>query len=261
VEKVQGGFEFTEGPLWFGGRLLFADIPADVIFQLVPPGTATRYRFPSHNANGLAVDPQGRLVASENGTHRLTRSFADGQVETIAAKYEGKSFNGPNDVIVRRDGAIYFTDPDGEADANDRQPFQGVFRLDPGGSLALVARDMKEPNGIALSPDETTLYVVDWGLNRVDRLALNADGTAGAPTPLVTTAVWPDGMAVDDAGDLYVATKAGVQVFRPEGTSRGTIEVPEQPSNCAFGGADRRTLYITARTSVYRVSLDVPGPP
>jgi gluconolactonase len=261
VEKVARGFQFTEGPLWFGGRLLFADIPADAILQLSPTGTVTRFRSPSQKANGLAIDRQGRLLASESATHRLTRTRQDGTIEVVAAGFEGHGFNGPNDLIVRSDGTIYLTDPDGEANPDDRQPFQGVFRVDPKGNLSVFARDMTEPNGIALSPDETKLYVVDWGRKLVEQYWLRADGTPDGSSILATTAEWPDGMTVDDAGDVFVATQVGVQVFGRNGEHLDLVQLPEQPSNCSFGDADGRTLFITGRTSVYRVRVRERGRP
>jgi gluconolactonase len=247
--------------LWIGGRLLFADIPSNIILQLDPTGNVKAFRSPSNNANGLAVDAQGRLIVCENGSHRLTRTLTDGSTVTIASNLDGRRFNGPNDVIVRSDGTIYFTDPDGEADPADRQPFQGVFRVDSGGSLSVLSREMREPNGIAFSPDEKTLYVVDWGTSQILMMGINADGTAGAAAEFTKTGERPDGMTVDHDGNVYVATGVGVQVFGPDGVLRGVIALPEQPSNCAFGGADGRTLYITARTSLYSVRVGVAGPP
>ena len=264
LEKVRGGFTFTEGPVWIAskGVLLFSDIPADTINQLQPPTAVTVFRRPSGAANGLGIDPQGRLIASEGDNRRVSRTLTDGTVVTVAERWQGKRLNSPNDNITRSDGTVYFTDPpyglpSGQARELD---FQGVFRVDPAGTLHLESMDMNRPNGVTLSPDEKTLYVDDSVAGLVRRFPVRPDGSLGAPTRFVS-ATGGDGMAMDDAGNLYVATNAGVQVYQPNGTPWGLIPVPEVPSNCAFGGSDRKTLYITAKTSLYRVTLKVPGLP
>jgi gluconolactonase len=267
VAKVVSGFQFLEGPTWWTppgaakGQLLFSDVPASRIHALVGGSSATVFRSPSGNANGLHVDAQGRLLACEGGNHRLTVTQGDGTVKTLAQAFNGKQLNGPNDVVAKKDGNLYFSDPKWAADPNNRQPFQGVFRVDAQGRLALVASDMTNPNGVALSADEKVLYVDDDQDNYVRRYALASDGTPSAPTRFVGTSRTPDGMTTDDAGNLYVATEPGVEVFSPAGQRLGLISVPEAASNCAFGGEDRRTLYITARTSLYATKLNVPGRP
>jgi gluconolactonase len=266
VEKVRGGFTFTEGPVWVAsqGLLLFSDIPADTIHQLQPPATFTVLRIPSGHSNGLGIDAQGRLIASEGGNRRVSRTGADGTVVTVADRWQGKRLNSPNDNIARSDGTIYFTDPPygippGEARELD---FQGVFRIDPAGTLHLESMDMNRPNGVALSPDEKTLYVDDSEDGLVRKFPVGSDGALGPPTTFVpSTGGGGDGMAVDDAGNLYVTANSGVTVYKPSGMAWGTIPVPEVPTNCTFGGSDRKTLYITARTSLYRVTLNVPGLP
>ncbi|MBA2473364.1 MAG: gluconolactonase [Pseudonocardiales bacterium] len=266
VERVRGGFTFTEGPVWIAskGLLLFSDIPADTINQLQPPATVTVFRMPTGKSNGLGLDPQGRLIASEGDNRRVSRTLADGTVVTVADRWQGKRLNSPNDNITRSDGTIYFTDPpygvpSGQARELD---FQGVFRVDPAGTLHLESSDMNRPNGVALSPDEKTLYVDDTAAGLVRQFPVRPDGSLGSPTMFVpSTGGGGDGMAVDDAGNVYVATDAGVKVYKPNGMTWGTIAVPEVPSNCTFGGPDRKTLYITAKTSLYRVTLNVPGRP
>lgn len=264
AEKVADGFEFTEGPLWIErpGYLLFTDTQASAIEKLVPPSAVSVLRRPSNASNGLAVDPGGLLIACEGGAHRVTRTLADGTVESIAARYGTRALNSPNDVIVARNGTIYFTDPDfGAVDPNDKQPVSGVYRLALDRTLTLIASDLRSPNGIALSPDDKTLYVGEMLDHYIRQYVVHADGTVDTPKKLADTARTPDGIGIDDLGNLYVSTLAGVQVFSPEGALRGTIAVPEQPSNCTFGGEDRRTLYITARTSLYQVRVNVPGKP
>lgn len=262
VEEVGGGFTFTEGPVWFAssGKLLFTDIPQNRIHELTPPSAITIFREPSGNANGLGIDPDGLLVACEHSGRRVSRTLAGGTVQTIADAYQGDSLNSPNDVIVKSDGNLYFTDPTYGGNPNEIG-FQGVFRVNPSGAISLVADDMTAPNGIALSPDESALYVTDSEDDFLRRYDVASDGSVSGGEKIADTANAPDGMAVDDAGYLYLATAAGIEVYESDGTLHGTIDVPQQPSNCTFGGADRKTLYITARTALYRVELNLPGKP
>ncbi|MDQ2788227.1 MAG: SMP-30/gluconolactonase/LRE family protein [Actinomycetota bacterium] len=266
VEKVRGGFTFTEGPVWIGskGLLLFSDVAADTIHQLQPPATVTVFRRPTGESNGLGLDAQGRLIASEGANRRVSRTLADGTIVTVADRWQGKRLNSPNDNITSSDGTIYFTDPPYGVPAGQAREldFQGVFRVDPAGKLHLESADMNRPNGVALSTDEKTLYVDDTAAGLVRRFPVRPDGSLGPPTTFVpATGGGGDGMAVDDAGNLYVATDGGVKVYQRNGMPWGTISVPEVPSNCTFGGPDRKTLYITAKTSLYRITLKVPGLP
>jgi gluconolactonase len=264
VQMIRGGFTFTEGPVWIASRgvLLFSDIPASTIHELQPPATVTVFRKPSGLSNGLGLDPQGRLIASEGDNRRVSRTLADGTVVTVADRWQGKRLNSPNDNITRSDGTIYFTDPPYGVPAGQAREldFQGVFRVDPAGTLHLESSDMNRPNGVALSPDDKTLYVDDTAAGLVRKFPVKPDGSLGPPTMFVPyTGGGGDGMAVDDAGNVYVAADAGVKVYKPNGMTWGTIAVPEVPSNCTFGGPDRKTLYLTAKTSLYRVALNVPG--
>jgi gluconolactonase len=266
VEMVRGKFMFAEGPVWIASRgvLLFSDIPADTIYELQPPDTVTVFRKQTGRSNGLGLDPQGRLIASEGDNRRVSRTLADGTVVRVADRWQGKRLNSPNDNITRSDGTIYFTDPPYGVPAGQPRElgFQGVFRVDPAGTLHLESSDMNRPNGVALSPDEKTLYVDDTADGLVRKFPVRSDGSLGPPTMFVpSTGGGGDGMAVDDAGNVYVATDTGVKVYKPSGMIWGTIAVPEVPSNCTFGGPDRKTLYITTKTSLYRVTLGIPGRP
>lgn len=264
---VAGGFVFTEGPVWIGGRLLFGDIQSNptVIRQLEGDNSTTVFRSGANGPNGNAVDNQERLVTCENRSRLVVRSAATmgAAKTTIASQFGGKPFNSPNDVVARSDGNIYFTDPDYGADpdaAVPRQPKQSVFRINPGGTVSLVKDYDTEPNGIALSPDGNKLYVADTTANVVTVWSVAADGTPSNDTQFATV-TGGDGMAVDKAGNIYVAGTDGIFVFDKAGAALGTITVPEVPANCTFGGADGKTLYITARTGLYSIKLNVPGLP
>lgn len=262
VEKVAGGFTFTEGPVWFAkpGKLYFSDIPTSRIHELTPPAAVSVFREPSGQSNGLGIDQNGLLVACEHQGRRVSRTQAGGAVVAVASSYQGKKLNSPNDVIVKKDGNLYFTDPPYGGNPNELG-YQGVFRVDPGGTLSLVSSDMFRPNGIALSPDEKTLYVTDSEQNFIRTYVVAGDGTPSGPKKFLDTSPAPDGMAVNLQGDLFISTQAGVEVFKADGSKLGTIKVAEQPANCTFGGSDAKTLYITARKSLYRVSLAVAGLP
>jgi gluconolactonase len=264
VALVQAGFDFTEGPCWFAGPgvLRFTDIPNSRIHEVDAQGNVTVWREGSGEANGLGIAPDGRLVACEHANRRVTRSAASDMVEVVAETYQGDRFNSPNDVIIRSDGTTYFTDPTyGLGGGQQEIPYQGVFRVAPDGTVSLVSDVFVQPNGIALSADEQTLYVTDSDADELHTFPVSPDGSTGPGQKLLDTSNSPDGMAVDDAGNLYLSTQAGIDVLRPDGAPWGTITVPEQPANCTFGDADRRTLYITARTSLYRVQLNIPGRP
>ncbi|HMO58879.1 MAG TPA: SMP-30/gluconolactonase/LRE family protein [Roseiflexaceae bacterium] len=272
-EKIAGGFEFTEGPIWHpDGFLLFSDIPAGRIYRLDPGADVAVWREPSGNSNGLTLDGSGRLIACEHGNRRVSRTEADGSIITLADRYNGRRLNRPNDVVSRSDGLIYFTDPPYGKNPGERmepeeieQPHNGLYRIDLDGTITLLAADFERPNGLAFSPDEQILYVDDSARRHVRAFDVASDGTlhnsriiADLDHPQPGS---PDGMKIDMQGHLYVTGATGVWVFEPDGTHLGVIVTPERPANCAWGDADRQTLYITARTSIYRIRTLIPGSP
>lgn len=260
---LQGGFQFTEGPQWRDAThdWLFTDINAATVYRYA--GGATVFRMPSQNANGLALDPGGELITCEHGGRRVARG-STATPTTIADSFEGKKLNSPNDVVVRSDGTIYFTDPPyGIADNQRELDFIGVFRIAPGGQLTAERRGAltEKPNGLALSPDEHTLYVADTDAGLVRQMSVAADGSLGAATDFVHTSVGPDGLAVDAMGNLFVATNAGIEVFGPDGHRFGLVSTNLAAANVAFGGDDHRTLLVTARTELYTFTVANPGLP
>jgi sugar lactone lactonase YvrE len=263
VEKVAGGFQFVEGPVWHpGGYLLFSDIPANKIVKWTPSGKAEVFREPSGQSNGLTFDRQGRLIACEHGNRRVSRTEKDGSIVTLADKFEGKRLNSPNDLCARSDGTIYFTDPDyGTPKGQKELDFQGVYRISPDGKLFLEAKErFLKPNGLALSPDERVLYVDDTEAGNVRAFDVKPDGALANDRILIQGPPLggTDGMKVDVQGNLYV-TADGVWVIDSSGNHLGTIKIPERPANCAFGDPDNKTLYITARNGLYRVRLKIQG--
>jgi gluconolactonase len=269
VEVVVDGFRFIEGPLWVPaeGVLLFSDITGNRIQRLRPPNTVDVFRDPSAAANGLALDPMGRLITAEHEAHAITRGpAAGGPRTTLVADYRGQALSSPNDVTVRSDGVIYFTDPPYGLGARPREvPFNGLYRLvetATGTSLTVewAGGVDTRPNGVVLSQDERTLFMADTAAATIYRFDVDlVSGRLSNRRVFVTTPAEPDGMAIDAIGNHFVATSRGIQAYAPDGTPWGVIAVPLTPSNIAWGDADRRTLYITAVNTVYRVRLVTPG--
>jgi gluconolactonase len=267
LERVATGFQFTEGPVWIPEErtLLFSDIPADRILQLAGDGGVKTWREPSGKSNGLTRDNEGRLIACEHANRRLTRTEKDGSITPLADRFQGKRLNSPNDVVVRSDGAIYFTDPSyGIRPDQQEQPLQGVYRLSPDGSeISLIAQDFARPNGLAFSPDEKRLYIDDSQRRHIRVFDVERDGTLSEGRLFhdmnISIPGSPDGMKVDLDGHLFCTGAGGVWVFDSTGKHLGTIVVPEKPTNCAWGDDDRPTLYITAVSSLYRMRLNTPG--
>jgi gluconolactonase len=271
-EQIATGFLFTEGPLWHAADkyLLFSDMPGDHLRKWTAQGGVTTFRKPCAQSNGLAWDRQGRLIVCEHATSRVTRTEPDGQSTVIASHHDGKELNSPNDVVVKSDGGIYFTDPTygrNEYYGNPRPlvlDFRGVYRAEPdGGGLTLLAGDFGQPNGLCFSLDERALYVNDTDRQHIRVFDVMPDGT------LANGRVWaetkgkgagaPDGMKIDSAGNVYCCGPGGIHVFDPGGTCLGVIKVPEYTANFCFGDDDLRSLYVTASKSVYRLRVRTPG--
>lgn len=284
IERVATGFGFVEGPVWSrGGTLIFSDIPANTIFSLgangqtsvvnTPSGyTGSEPRAPgSHiGSNGLTIDRQGRLILCEHGDRRVTRLEADGRHTILADRYDGKRLNSPNDAVVKSDGSIYFTDPPyglpkADDDPAKELPHNGIYRIKDG-KVELLSTALNRPNGIAFSPDERTLYVANSDVMRRIwmRFDVKADGTLGEGRVFLDVTAdsatgIPDGLRVDSAGNLFATGPGGVWIVSPQGKALGRIQPPEGPANVAFG-EDGKTLFMTARRSVYRIRLLTGGP-
>jgi gluconolactonase len=261
IIKVAGGYTFTEGPAWSpNGYLLFSDVPNNKIWKLVPGQKADIFREESNGANGNEFDAKGRLYTCESRTRRVTRTDRKGQIEVLAQSWEGKRFNAPNDIIIRKDGQIYFTDPAFGQQADTRElDLYGVYHLTPKAELTLIAKPGGRPNGIALSPNGKVLYVANSDERNIRAYDLDGEGRASNERVLISNVDGPpDGIAVDEKGNLYV-TANKLPIYSAEGKLLHTIELAETPANCAFGDPDLETLYITARTSVYAIRLGVKG--
>ena len=275
IEVIREGFDGTEGPVALAdGSIVFTENRADRLVRIAPDNSVSTYLEHTGGANALALRSDGELLAVQTTQPGIARLQPASQV--IAANYSGKPFNRPNDLALARSGSVYFSDPGAPPAAGTPRSAAktGLYWLDPRGKVSLVADDISRPNGVALSPDERTLYVANsWGEHLI-AFAVAADGgvsgrrdfakLAGFRTTPEGPVSGADGIAVDTAGRVYVATTAGVEIFSPEGAALGVIALPKQPQNLAFGGADRSQLYVVGRGSVYRIKtlttgVDRPG--
>ncbi|MDX1982858.1 MAG: SMP-30/gluconolactonase/LRE family protein [Bryobacteraceae bacterium] len=266
VQRLETGLQFTEGPAWIardGGYLVFSDIPANELKRWDPKGGLKTYRQPSQNANGNTVDREGRLVTAEHGGRRISRQEKDGSVATVVDSYEGRKLNSPNDVVVTSDGAIWFTDPDyGLAGRPKEQPGNYVYRYDPAAkSLIAVTKDFDKPNGLCFSPDESKLYVADSGKPRHIRVFQVSAGGAvsGGEVFAAIDKGGPDGIRCDASGRVWSSSGDGAQIFGADGKLIARILLPEAAANLTFGGPKGRTLYLTARKSLYSVEARAGG--
>ncbi len=279
LERLWTGGRWTEGPAYFaaGRYLVFSDIPNDRIMRLdETSGVTSIFREPARNTNGHTVDQQGRLVSCEHRGRGVSRTEHDGRVTMLATHIDGKRFNSPNDVVVRSDGSIWFTDPTYGIDSNyegdsaaSEIGASNVYRLDPvSRAVSAVIMDRVRPNGLAFSPDERTLYVSDTGASHVDGLpraitayAVESDGrtVSGPRTFAISDAGFFDGFRCDVHGNVWTSTGEGVRCYAPDGAHIGTVKVPEMVSNVCFGGLKRNRLFITAQTSLYAIYLNTTG--
>ena len=264
VEMVASGFQFVEGPVWKDGvGLLFSDIPANKIYQWTPGTGVTVFRSPSGNSNGLTFDAQGRLVMTQTGNRRIARIDNTGSETVLAATYNGKKLNSPNDVVVKSDGSIFFTDPPFNIPAGQKAElgFSGIYRISSGGPLQLLDASLNEPNGICFSPDETKLYVNNSSERVIYVWDVVNDSTIANKRRFASMnpVGYADGMKTDAAGNVFCTGPLGVWVFSPGGIVLDTIPVPGQTSNCNWGDASRKTLYITSGTAVYRIRPTTTG--
>ena len=272
VEEVAGGFEFTEGAMWHHveKHLIFSDMPGNIMRKWTPENGIETFRQPSNMANGNYYDKQGRLVTCEHATSRVTRTELDGSITILATHYDGKELNSPNDVIVRSDGTIYFTDPSfGRMEyygvpRDQELAFRGVYKLDPAsGDLTLLADDFDQPNGLTLSLDEKLLFVNDTMRAHIKVFDVDGDGCVSNVREWATVVGdrdgLADGMKIDSKGYLYCTGPGGVQVFADDAPCLGVIYVPQGVTNFTWGDDDLRTLYIDAGTSLYRTRVKVPG--
>jgi len=285
VEKLAEGFHWSEGPVWFQKSLVFSDVPENIIYQwkegakqatvfIKPSGMLTpREGFREQGSNGLAVDAEGRLLVCEHGERRVARVEKGGQQTSLADKFEGRRFNSPNDLVRRKNGDLYFTDPPYGLQGLDKSPlkeldFNGVFRLTPEGKVIAVIKDLTFPNGLGFSPDEKTFYVTvsDPQAPRIMAYDVEADGSMAKPRvffdakPLVAPdrKGLPDGMKVDAQGNLWSTGPGGVLILTPDGKHLGTILTGQPTGNCAWGD-DGSSIYITANMCLYRVKTKTKG--
>ena len=280
IDRVAGGLGFTEGPVWRRGTLLFSDIPNKRIVRwrrLVEGPELTT--FATGMSNGLTLDREGRVLAAEHDGRRVTRVADDGTRTVLAERFQGKRLNSPNDIVVKSDGSIYFTDPPYGVQPSrpgtvrpegwwtqpipgKEQPCQGVYRIAPDGALQLVVDDFALPNGLAFSPDESVLYIDDSARKHIRAFEVRPDGTLTGSRVLLDMASpdpgVPDGLKVDGHGNIFCTGPGGIWVCRPDGTLLGRIVLPELPANLGWG-EDGSVLYVTARTSIYRLSTKTRG--
>ena len=280
IERIAGGLTFTEGPVWRRGHLLFSDIPNKRIarWRRLPEGPELT-TYATGMSNGLTLDRQGHVLAAEHDGRRVTRVADDGTRTALAEQFQGKRLNSPNDIVVKSDGSIYFTDPPYAVQPatpgmvrppewwtkpipGKEQPCNGVYRIAPDGSLHLVANDFTLPNGLAFSPDESVLYIDDSARKHIRAFAVRPDGTLTSGRVLLDMASEdlgvPDGLKVDRSGNVFCTGPGGVWVCRADGALLGRIVLPELPANLAWG-EDGSVLFLTARTSVYRLQTKTRG--
>ncbi len=271
LETVVDGFKFIEGAIWHPGRkeIVFSDIIGNTMYRWKKTDGLSIFRKPSNMANGNTLDRQGRLLTCEHATSQVTRTEPDGEITILASHYEGKELNSPNDIVTKRDGSIFFTDPaSGRTEKfgvlrEQELDFQGVYRLDDQGMLTLLVDDFSKPNGLCFSLDEKYLFINDTDHGHIRVFDVNRDGTLG------NGKIWAelnkegigvaDGMKIDQTGNVYCCGPGGVHIFNQGGAYLGIIKVPEQAANFNWGDDDLSGLYICASTTLYRIRMNTPG--
>ena len=269
VEELSSGYQLAEGPIWIQeeGHLLFSEVRSDRRLKWTPGEGVSEFSKPTNEANGLTRDLHGRLIACEHASRRVTRLEPAGDITVVANRYRGARLNRPNDVVVKSDGSIYFTDPNRGVPPEDLEmDCSGVYRVSADlGTMTLLVGDFIYPNGLAFSPDESVLYVVEtWG-RRLRAFNVNSLGLLDLETERVLQTFEsdlpgvPDGIKVDVEGNLYCVGPGGVWVLDPSGNHLGTVVTGGQTTNCGWGGEHRMTLFITTPRSLFRVRTKVPG--
>lgn len=266
ARKLHGDLQFTEGPTSDGqGNLYFSDIPANRIYKVDVAGSLSIFLEPSNHTNGLMFN-RGRLLACEMDGRLVAIDVASKETEALAAQHNGQRFNAPNDLVVDRAGGVYFTDPHFRAPTPLPQEVVAVYYAADDGQVTRLADDLKAPNGVILSPDEKTLYVVPTLQKQMMAYPVTSAGKIGAgkvfcelQQPEGKDNTGGDGLTIDTRGNLYITSGLGIQVYDPDGKLLGILSFPEQPANCTFGGAGNHTLYVTARTSLYAVEMEAEG--
>jgi gluconolactonase len=259
IQVIGKGFTFTEGAAWSKeGFLIFSDTPAGKLYKLTPGNEVEIFREDAQGPSGNAFDAQGRLYTCETHSRRVTRTEKSGKVDVLAERWEGKRLNAPNDLVVSKNDHVYFTDPAFGDQADHRElDFYGIYHITPKGELKLVAKPAGRPNGIALSPTGRILYVTNTDDRTVLAYDVDRNGEASNERVLIRSlAGVPDAIRTDDKGDLFVAVSKGIAIYGADGHFIHLIEMYERPSSFAFGDADGKSLYITARTTMFRVRLE-----
>jgi gluconolactonase len=261
LEKFAWGFNYTEGPVWSAqDGLIFSDVPMNLVYRVKAGAAPAVLRRDSGGTMGEAMDARGRLYMCETAGRRVVRMDKNGKIEVLAERWEGKRLNAPNDIVVRRDGNAWFTDPAfGSAQQTRELDFYGVFHISPAGRLDVIAKPKGRPNGVALSPDGKTLYVTNSDERNVRAYRLDRKNDAAGETVVVSFVEGvPDGICTDEQGNLYVAARK-LFIYSPKGQLLWAVPFEETPTNCAFGDADMKSLFVTTRTSVYRLRVPVKG--